>query len=97
MPLAGDLVNGEEVIVSIRPEKVRITDQPWSQNCFAGKVESTVYIGSNTHLVVHVGEAQVKVWEQNRISRLDPKSFYSVGQEVNLVLMPENTLVLKKS
>jgi len=39
---------------------------------------------------------KLKVWEQNRISRLDPKSFYSVGQEVWLMLMPENTLVLKK-
>jgi hypothetical protein len=38
----------------------------------------------------------LKVYEQNRISRLDPKSFYTVGQEVWLMLMPENTLVLKK-
>jgi spermidine/putrescine transport system ATP-binding protein len=96
MPVTGDLVNGDEVLLSIRPEKIRITDQPWSHNCFAGKISSTVYIGSNTHLVVDLGELQVKVWEQNRISRLDPKSFYTTGQEVSLVMMPENTLVLKK-
>ena len=30
------------------------------------------------------------------ISRLDPKSYYTVGQDVNLVLIPENTLVMPK-
>ena len=45
---------------------------------------------------VDVNGAKLKVYEQNRISRLDPKSFYAVGQEVWLMLMPENTLVLKK-
>jgi hypothetical protein len=39
---------------------------------------------------------RVKVFEQNRISRLDPGSFYTVGQEVKLVMLPENVLVLKK-
>jgi spermidine/putrescine transport system ATP-binding protein len=97
MPVGSDLVNGEEVVVSIRPEKVRITDQPRSHNGFTGRISSNVYIGSNTHVVVDVGETHIKVWEQNRISRLDPKSFYVTGQEVNLVLVPENTLVMKKT
>ncbi len=95
-PVEGGMVNGEEVVVSVRPEKVRITDQPRSQNSLSGTIVSTVYIGSNTHVVVQVGETRIKVWEQNRISRLDPESFYTVGQEVHMALMPENTLVLKK-
>ncbi len=96
MPVGGDIVNGEEVVVSVRPEKMRITDQPRNQNGLSGTITNTVYIGSNTHVVVQVGETRVKVWEQNRISRLDPESFYNVGQQVFLVMMPENTLVLKK-
>ncbi|HEY6074040.1 MAG TPA: ABC transporter ATP-binding protein [Anaerolineales bacterium] len=96
MPAGGDIVNGEEVVVSVRPEKMRITDQPRNQNGLSGTITNTVYIGSNTHVVVQVGETRVKVWEQNRISRLDPESFYNVGQQVFLVMMPENTLVLKK-
>jgi len=63
---------------------------------FRGKVANTVYIGADTHVFVDLQGTKLKVWEQNRISRLDPKSFYSVGQEVWLMLMPENTLVLKK-
>jgi len=65
-------------------------------NMFQGKVSNTVYIGTDTHVYLDVKDAKLKVYEQNRISRLDPKSFYTVGQEVWLMLMPENTLVLKK-
>jgi spermidine/putrescine transport system ATP-binding protein len=95
-PVENGLVTGDEVVVSVRPEKVRITDQGRAQNNLAGRISNSVYIGSNTHVIVDVGEARVKVWEQNRISRLDPRSFYTVGQEVDLVLVPENTLVMKK-
>jgi len=96
MPVGNELVNGEDVVVSVRPEKLRITEQPINHNSFPGRISSTVYIGSNTHVVVDVRETRLKVWEQNRISRLDPGSYYTVGQEVTLVLLPENTLILKK-
>ena len=57
---------------------------------------NTVYIGTDTHVYVDLMGKRVKVFEQNRISRLDPGSFYTVGQDVTLVMMPENVLVLKK-
>lgn len=98
LPVSDALVNGEEVVVSIRPEKVRITEtDALKTNVFQGKVTNTVYIGTDTHVYLEVCEAKLKVYEQNRISRLDPAAFYTVGQEVSLVLLPENTLVLKKS
>ncbi|MFN8405755.1 MAG: TOBE domain-containing protein, partial [Anaerolineales bacterium] len=59
-------------------------------------VTNTVYIGTDTHVYVDLMGKRVKVFEQNRISRLDPGSFYAVGQGVTLVMMPENLLVLKK-
>jgi spermidine/putrescine transport system ATP-binding protein len=97
LPVSNGLVNGEEVVVSIRPEKVRITENnSLNVNMFHGKVTNTVYIGTDTHVYLEVQNAKMKVYEQNRISRLDPKSFYTVGQEAWLMLMPENTLVLKK-
>jgi spermidine/putrescine transport system ATP-binding protein len=96
MPVGNALVNGDQAVVSVRPEKMRIADQAGGPNTLPGKVANSVYIGSNTHLIVDVGETRVKVWEQNRISRLDPKSYYTVGQDVNLVLIPENTLVMPK-
>jgi spermidine/putrescine transport system ATP-binding protein len=90
------MTQGEEVVVSIRPEKVRIAEKAaFNHNCFDGKVANTIYIGSDTHVIVDVSGVPIRVWEQNRISRLDPRSFYTVGQEVSLMLMPENMLVLK--
>lgn len=97
LPVSDGLVNGEEVVVSIRPEKVRITaEETMNTNLFRGKVTNTVYIGTDTHVYLDVCNAKLKVYEQNRISRLDPGSFYTVGQEVLLILPPENTLFLKK-
>lgn len=96
LPVSPGLVNGEEVTVSIRPEKVLISDQTMNQNSFKGKVTNTVYIGTDTHVYVDVMGKRIKVLEQNRISRLDPGSFYTIGQEVNLVMVSENVLVLKK-
>lgn len=94
--VSAGLVNGETVTVSIRPEKVQISDKGLDTNTFTGKVTNTVYIGTDTHVFVDVMGKQVKVFEQNRISRLDPGSFYMVGQDVLLVMWPENVLVLKK-
>jgi spermidine/putrescine transport system ATP-binding protein len=96
LPVSQELVNGDEVTVSIRPEKVRIAEKRLDQNSFVGKVLTTVYIGTDTHVFVDVNGKRVKVFEQNRISRLDPGSFYTVGQEVALVMLPENVLVLNK-
>ena len=97
MPISAGLVKGEEVVVSIRPEKIRIAEKDTKSNTmFRARVTNTVYIGADTHIYVDVHDTKVKVLEQNRISRLDPKSFYVVGQDVWLMLMPENTLVLKK-
>ena len=96
LAVSDGLVNGEAVTVSIRPEKVRIADKGLDQNSFSGKVTNTVYIGTDTHVYVDVRGTRIKVFEQNRISRLDPGSYYTVGQEVMLVMLPENILVLKK-
>jgi spermidine/putrescine transport system ATP-binding protein len=97
MPISEGLVKGEEVVVSIRPEKIRIAEKgAINQNMVRSKVTNTVYIGADTHIYVDAHGRKLKVLEQNHISRLDPNSFYHVGQEVWLMLMPENTLVLKK-
>jgi spermidine/putrescine transport system ATP-binding protein len=96
LPVSKGLIAGEEVIVSIRPEKVHIAEHGMNENTFKGKVTNTVYIGTDTHVYVDVHGKSIKVFEQNRISRLDPGSFYTNGQQVTLVMMPENVLVLKK-
>ena len=93
--ISGNVTVGQTVAVSIRPEKIRLAEKAGlSQNCFEGAISSTTYIGSDTHLVVDVKGMKLKVWEQNKISSLDPKAYYTVGQQVWLTLFPENTLVM---
>src|SRR5512132_2712685 len=96
LPVSQGMSVGEDVTVSIRPEKVHIAEKKLNQNSFTGQVVNTVYIGTDTHVYVDVYGKRVKVFEQNRISRLDPGSFYTVGQDVALVMIPENVLILKK-
>ncbi len=97
IPISQGLVKGEDVVVSIRPEKIRIAQKDaLKQNMIQAKVTNMVYIGADTHVYVDAHGSKMKVLEQNHISRLDTSSFYKTGQDVWLMLMPENTLVLKK-
>lgn len=97
LPMSRDFVKGEDVAVSVRPEKIRIVEnKAKGDGLFQAKVLASVYIGSDTHVYVDLEGIRLKVMEQNRISRLDPSSFYSKGQVVTLMFMPENTLILKK-
>jgi len=93
--VTGEVSVGETVSVSIRPEKIRLANKAvLNQNCFEGKIDLVTYIGSDSHLHISVNGLKLKVWEQNKISSLDPGAYYTVGQKVWLTLFPENTLVL---
>src|SRR5512143_2741419 len=72
---------GDQVAVCIRPEKVRISEATENTaNCIEGVVTTSTYIGSDTHIYVDVRGRRIKVWEQNRTSRLDPSEFWRVGE-----------------
>jgi len=92
----GNLVAGQPAVLSIRPEKIRLSDERvLNHNCFPARVVSTTYIGSDTRVVVDLGQGNhLTVWEQNKISILDKSVFYTPGQEVWVTLFPENALVL---
>lgn len=99
----GDLRNGQAVVISIRPEKIRLTPDPKtglgvtpnSPNCYPVRVINSAYIGSDTRVTVDFGsDVRIKVWEQNHISTLDPQAYQTVGKEAWLFIPPENSLVL---
>jgi len=93
--LMGDLVAGEAVTVSIRPEKIRLSDKPvLNQNCFSGTITNSTYIGSDTQVYLDINGTRVKVWDMNKISTLDPKAHYTLGETVCVTMFPENTLVM---
>ena len=88
---------GDEVAISIRPEKIRLSNESAPNgSSLDGIVVNSTYIGSDTHVYLDVRGQRIKVWEQNRVSTLDPRAYYQNGQKVRLSLMWENTLVLPK-
>ncbi len=88
---------GDEVVLSIRPEKIRLSDnQEMKHNSLEGVVVNSTYIGSDTRLYLDVRGQRLKVWEQNHTSTMDPRAYYHNGQKVFVNLLPENTLVLPK-
>jgi len=99
----GELFVGQSVAISIRPEKVYLVDDDGKQeikvkpneNQLKGRVAATAYIGSDTRVVLELADGvQMKVWEQNAISTLDPEAYYSTGDSVFIVVPHENTLIL---
>jgi spermidine/putrescine transport system ATP-binding protein len=95
--LTGKVNVGDEVAVSIRPEKIHLSDgRGIKENSLEGVVVNTTYIGSDTHVYLDVRGQRLKVWEQNRISTLDPRAYYANGQKVWVTLLSENTLVMPK-
>lgn len=94
---------GQEVVISVRPEKMRIFDDtplkigvsPNQPNCYPIRIIHTMYIGSDTRIVIDFGGGiQLKVWEQNHLSTLDALAYYAPGQELWVTMRPENVLVL---
>lgn len=99
----GALSLRQAVVVSIRPEKVRLVDDDkkeignlaGNENLLRGKVVTTAYIGSDTRVVLDIGAGlRMRAWEQNAISTLDPDAYYSSGDAVRMYIPIENTLVL---
>lgn len=97
----GSFISGQDVTVSIRPEKIRLADDSGAgafkglENFLHAKVVRTAYVGSDTRVVLDLGEdIKMRAWEQNPISTLDPDAYYAVGDVVRVYMPFENTLVL---
>lgn len=94
----GKLAVGDGAVISIRPEKIELCDSERSgPNTIDGTVTASSYVGSDSCVFLEIRGKQFKVWEQNRISTLDPSSQYHPGERAWLVLPERNTLVLRRS
>ena len=97
----GSFISGQDVTVSIRPEKIRLADDSGAgafkglENFLHAKVVRTAYVGSDTRVVLDLGkDIKMRAWEQNHVSTLDPDAYYAVGDMVRVYMPIENTLVL---
>ena len=84
---------GGEVILAVRPEKLRIArtgePEPDGANGLAGTVTSVLYAGSTITYRVACREVEVTVLEQNREARP-----ISQGEAVTVSWLPEHTVVV---
>jgi spermidine/putrescine transport system ATP-binding protein len=90
------LARGERAVISIRPEKLRLSESCMpAENCFPVRVIDTAYVGSDTRVEVEMdGENRLRIWEQNNVSTLTPHTVYPPGQQIWAILSPQNTLIL---
>lgn len=98
--LAGEegAANKEVVTVAVRPEKIRILDEPLPhvENCLPGVIQEVVYIGTDTHFQVSLAEnLPIRVRQQNRISATDQHAYLGErGDKVYVTWSPESALLL---
>ena len=95
---------GDEVVVSVRPEKARLIPECAPEDLPPGAagrgfpvvVDRVAYIGSDTRIIVRLpnGERAFNVWEQNTRSTLDRDAYWQQGERGYLWWPPENALVL---
>ena len=87
---------GAAATLSIRPEKMVLAEKrpDTTANAYEVRVISVGYVGSDTRVVVSLGNARVDVWEQNSVSTLDPNYFFRPGESAWLTFKPDNGLVL---
>jgi len=89
---------GDEAYVSVRPEKARLSVQPpgdGAANMFPVAVDRVAYIGSDTRIMVQLGQERLfHVWEQNVRSTVDRDAYWQRGEQGYLWWPIENALVL---
>jgi spermidine/putrescine transport system ATP-binding protein len=92
------LQRDQEAFVSVRPEKAHLSVQPPNDtpaNIFPVSVERVSYIGSDTRILVQLGQERVfSVWEQNTRSTVDRDAYWQRGEQGYLWWPLENALVL---
>jgi spermidine/putrescine transport system ATP-binding protein len=88
----------QEAFVSVRPEKAHLSVQPPNDtpaNIFPVHVERVSYIGSDTRILVQLGQERLfSVWEQNTRSTVDRDAYWQRGEQGYLWWPLENALVL---
>lgn len=86
---------GQPAFLSIRPEKIELVRAAENGvNIFSVTISQVTYIGADTRIEAQIGGERLRVYEQNRISSLDPKAHHQNEKQAWVSIRPENALVL---
>jgi spermidine/putrescine transport system ATP-binding protein len=94
-PLPADCSPGDEVNLSVRPEKIAIDELEEGMVTLEGTVEARVYLGMTTQITVGVGEGARLVALEQATYRASADDRWEPGTKVRLGWHPEHCLVLR--
>jgi iron(III) transport system ATP-binding protein len=87
---ADELATGAQVVVSVRPEDIRLSEQPaQGDNALQGTVHTKVFLGEWV-------DFEIKVGERVLLSRAHPSLGTRVGHPIFLSLDAEKCVALKE-
>jgi spermidine/putrescine transport system ATP-binding protein len=86
-------INGQQVTVAVRPEKIRLNTEMKDGNTLPGRVEDVIYIGTDTHYGVRfAGGQKVRVREQNILQ--GHHEIVQVGDEASISFTHQSPRIL---
>jgi spermidine/putrescine transport system ATP-binding protein len=90
----GDLTQGQQVTFALRPEKILIQDMPGpGQVTLPGRIEETVYIGTDTRYIIRVSDHHTVVVRLQNLTLSEARA-HRVGETVALCWYPSGAQVL---
>ncbi|MCC5789474.1 MAG: ABC transporter ATP-binding protein [Opitutales bacterium] len=89
-PVDHTFQSGEKVQISVRPECWRIDQIPSDENCVAGEIAGTIYLGETAQHQFAAGESSLKIFELNPRfgAENSPKQLYATVDEEDVVVLP---------
>jgi spermidine/putrescine transport system ATP-binding protein len=86
---------GQDVQLSVRPEKITIDDLEQGMVSVPGTVVERVYVGTSTQVIVEIAEGVRLVALEQNFARARSDDRWEIGNRVTLGWHPEHALVLR--
>jgi spermidine/putrescine transport system ATP-binding protein len=90
-----DCSRGQDVQLSVRPEKITIDDLEQGMVSVPGTVVERVYVGTSTQVIVEIAEGVRLVALEQNFARARSDDRWEIGNRVTLGWHPEHALVLR--
>jgi spermidine/putrescine transport system ATP-binding protein len=96
---------GATAVLSVRPEKIQLHDEAKVNsgafdvnglNTYETRIGTVSYVGSDTRVIIYLGDERIDVWDENNFSTLDPNYYFRPGERAWLTFPPDNALILAK-
>jgi ABC-type Fe3+/spermidine/putrescine transport system ATPase subunit len=94
-PLADDVSPGDQVNLSVRPEKIAVDELEEGMVSLEGTIVSRVYLGVSTQITISLGDRASLVALEQATYRARANDRWEPGTKIRLGWHPEHCLVLR--